>query len=464
MGLVSPQAVPLEEAVIGAVMLDKSAIRAIPFFKPEHCYRPENEAVFVAIKSLAAKGQPVDILTVMEELKATGKLEFAGGPAYLAELTHRVGSSANVEYHARIVVQKFIARQVIKIGTQSARDAYDPASDPFEVLDNVFKAYIDLRSFEDRREQSAREVADAMMESSLKAFQRGDKFLGFPFTGIPDVDLMLGGLEEGDVIMFVGRPKSGKSSLLNAIIRQHILTNTPGYFASGEMTNIMTGFRVASALSGIPSGELKLGKQHGDPAMFDRFQKSLEDMAAAPIYFDDGGFSLARINEFVIQGIERGCKYFYIDRAELVEEFLKARSSDWVQALVKIMAQMRALAVRNKVGIVMFIQGNSEVEKTKGKRLEAHHAYGATAAQSSCTKMVGIYRPSIYDMTTFEAGPFAGQSVEGRCEIHTLLSTNYGKGEALVGFNGPCQLMYQLGQSGQAGPDDEDYKEEDIPF
>lgn len=461
-----PQAVSLEEAVLGAILLDKSGLGRVSFLKKAHFYREEHGDIYAACKSLASKGRGIDILTVMDELKSMKKLDFIGGPAYLAELTHRVASAANAEYHARIIVQQFLLREVIRIGSESMRDAYDPGADALEILDNVFKAYVDLRSLEDRREQTAEEVVKLIEKESKAAHDRGAKFLGYALTGIPELDEMIGGGEEGDLIVVGGRPKSGKSSLLNAIIRQHILTNTPAYFASGEMTNVMTGYRVVSALSGIPSTALKLGKQHGDPDMYEKYAKAKEDMAKAPIYFDDGGFSLARINEFIIQGLDRGCKFFYIDRAELVEEFLKAKGSEWSHALQRIMSQLRALAVRNKVCIMIFIQGNAEVEKTKDKRMEAHHAFGATSAQAAATKLIAIYRPEAYEMALFEAGPYKGMEAKGKCEIYTMLATNYDKGSALVGFNGPSQLMYSLAAPTKvdAVAGDIKYDDEDIPF
>jgi hypothetical protein len=203
--------------------------------------------------------------------------------------------------------------------------------------------------------------------------------------------------------------------------------------------------------------------------MYEKYKAAKDDLAKSPIQFDDGGFSLARINEFIIQGLELGCKYFYIDRAELIEEFLKAKGGEWTHALQRIMSQLRSLAVRNKICIVVFIQGNAEVEKSKDKRMEAQHAFGATSAQAAATKLIGIYRPEAYEMALFEAGPYKGTEAKGKCEIYMMLATNYDKASALVGFNGPSQLMYSLAApknaiapSGQVVM--EDYEDKDIPF
>jgi len=139
-----PQAVSLEEAVLGAILLDKSGLGRVSFLKRAHFYREEHGDIYAACKSLASKGRGIDILTVMDELKSMKKLDFVGGPAYLAELTHRVASSANAEYHARIIVQQFLLREVIRIGSESARDAYEMGADALEILDDGVAKQVDV--------------------------------------------------------------------------------------------------------------------------------------------------------------------------------------------------------------------------------------------------------------------------------------------------------------------------------
>ncbi|HPG34042.1 MAG TPA: DnaB-like helicase N-terminal domain-containing protein, partial [Lentimicrobium sp.] len=158
-GKIPPQAVDLEEAVLGAIMLEKDALASIiDLIRPDAFYKESHQIIFQAISRLFAKTEPVDILTVTNELKFTGELEIAGGPFYIAQLTNRVASSANTEFHARIILQKFIQRELIRISSEIIRDAYEDTTDVFALLDkaenqlfsvgenNMRRNYLDMHS------------------------------------------------------------------------------------------------------------------------------------------------------------------------------------------------------------------------------------------------------------------------------------------------------------------------------
>ena len=137
-GKVQPQAVPLEEAVLGALMLDKEALTiVVDIIRSESFYLDAHQLIFKSILRLFEKSQPIDLLTVMEELKSSGDLESVGGPAYLAELTNKVASAANIEYHARIISQKYIQRELISVSTKIIRDSYEDTTDVFQLLDDA---------------------------------------------------------------------------------------------------------------------------------------------------------------------------------------------------------------------------------------------------------------------------------------------------------------------------------------
>jgi replicative DNA helicase len=137
-GKVPPQAKDLEEAVLGAVMLEKGAFDAvIEILKPECFYVDAHQRIFRAMQSLANKSQPIDILTVVEELRSREELEMIGGPYYVTKLTNAVVSSANIEAHARIVLQKFIQRELIRISGEIISDAYEDSTDVFDLLDQA---------------------------------------------------------------------------------------------------------------------------------------------------------------------------------------------------------------------------------------------------------------------------------------------------------------------------------------
>ncbi|HSH67731.1 MAG TPA: DnaB-like helicase N-terminal domain-containing protein, partial [Bacteroidia bacterium] len=139
-GKIQPQAVELEEAVLGALMLEKDALtNVIDILKSESFYKESNSRIFGAIERLFTRSEPVDILTVTQELKKTGELDLVGGAYYITQLTNRVASAANAEFHARIVAQKYIQRELIRISTKTINDAYEEGSDVFDLLDNAEK-------------------------------------------------------------------------------------------------------------------------------------------------------------------------------------------------------------------------------------------------------------------------------------------------------------------------------------
>ena len=137
-GRIPPQAVDLEEVVLGALMLEKNAVNAvIDLLTPEVFYKETHQIIFTAIKELFGKSEPIDILTVTNQLKSMGALDVVGGPYFISKLTNRVVSSANIEYHARIILQKYIQRQLIVVSSEIIKDAYEDTTDVFDLLDKA---------------------------------------------------------------------------------------------------------------------------------------------------------------------------------------------------------------------------------------------------------------------------------------------------------------------------------------
>src|SRR6195952_384071 len=136
LGKLPPQAIDLEEAVLGALMLEKDALSSvIDILKPDVFYKDNHQKIFQAIRTLFEKTSPVNILTVTSQLRATGELEMIGGAYYITELTNRVASAANIEYHSRIIIQKFIQRELIRISTEVIQSAYEDTTDVLDLLD-----------------------------------------------------------------------------------------------------------------------------------------------------------------------------------------------------------------------------------------------------------------------------------------------------------------------------------------
>ncbi|MCO6486872.1 MAG: replicative DNA helicase [Phaeodactylibacter sp.] len=210
-GKVQPQAIPLEEAVLGALMLDKDALSIVlDILRAESFYLDAHQLIYKAMLRLFEKSQPIDLLTVTEELKKTGELEAAGGPYYLVELSNKVASAANIEYHARIIAQKYVQRELISVSTKIIRDAYEDTTDVFNLLDDAEQGLFAIaqqnmsRGFESMSSLAAK--AQKQLEELRK---KEDGLTGVP-TGFTELDRLTSGLQRSDLIILAARPGMGK--------------------------------------------------------------------------------------------------------------------------------------------------------------------------------------------------------------------------------------------------------------
>jgi replicative DNA helicase len=210
-GKVQPQALPLEEAVLGALMLDKEALAIIlDILQPESFYLDAHQLIYRAMLRLFERSQPVDLLTVTEELKKNGELESTGGPHYLVELTDKVASSANIEYHARLIAQKHIQRELIRVSTQIIRNAYEDTTDVFDLLDEAEQGLFNIAQRNmNRSYESMGSLASKLQKQLEELKTREDGLTGIP-TGFTDLDRLTSGWQASDLIIVAARPGMGK--------------------------------------------------------------------------------------------------------------------------------------------------------------------------------------------------------------------------------------------------------------
>ncbi len=210
-GKVPPQATPLEEAILGAILLEKDALtQVLDVLQHDAFYVDAHQMIYSAFLRLFERSQPIDLLTVMEELKKGGELEAIGGPAYLAELSNKVASAANIEYHARIVAQKFIQRELIRISTKTINDAFEDTTDVFDLLDD---AETNLFKIAERNMGRSVDRMGALASKLLKQIEElkdtEDGLTGVP-TGFTDLDRLTSGFQKSDLIILAARPGMGK--------------------------------------------------------------------------------------------------------------------------------------------------------------------------------------------------------------------------------------------------------------
>src|ERR1700712_5560036 len=289
-GKVPPQAKDLEEAVLGAIMLEKGAFDAVvEILKPECFYVESHQRIYRAMQGLAQKSQPIDILTVVEELKTREELEVVGGPYYVTKLTNSVVSSANIETHSRIILQKFIQRELIRISGEIIGDAYEDSTDVFDLLDDAESKLFEITNSHLRKNfDDINTVLVKTIQRIEDMRNRDEDITGVP-SGFPSLDKLTYGWQPTDLIVLAARPSVGKTAFALNLARSaalHPTKPTPVVFFSLEMSSGQLVQRILSAESEIWLEKITRGKLE-EHEMKQLYKRGIERLSKAPIYIDD---------------------------------------------------------------------------------------------------------------------------------------------------------------------------------
>src|SRR3990170_5514527 len=289
-GKVPPQAKDLEEAVLGAIMLEKSAFdTVVEILKPECFYVDSHQRIYRAMQGLQQKNQPIDILTVVEELKIREELDIIGGPYYVTRLTNAVISSANIEAHSRIILQKFIQRELIRISGEIIGDAYEDSTDVFDLLDDAESKLFEITNNHLRKDYNS---IDTVLVNTIKRIedlrQRNEDVTGVP-SGFTGLDRVTYGWQNSDLIILAARPAVGKTAFALNLARNaamHPTKPTPVALFSLEMSAGQLVQRILSAESEIWLEKISRGKME-EHEMKQLYAKGIQRLAQAPIFVDD---------------------------------------------------------------------------------------------------------------------------------------------------------------------------------
>lgn len=286
-GKLPPQALDLEEAVLGAIMLEKDALTAvIDILKPETFYKEIHQYIFEAIMQLFQETQPVDILTVTNKLKTNGKLDIVGGPFYITQLTNRISSAANIEYHSRILMQKYIQRELIRASSEIIHDSFEDTVDVFDLLDKAERNLFSLSETNIRRSvYNMPALIREAVENIEKAKNTEGGLSGVP-SGFSSLDRITNGWQPSDLIIIAARPGMGKTAfILSMALNISVIHNKPIAVFSLEMSAIQLVTRLISAETGLPADKLKKGNlENHEWHQLNAKIKNLED---APLLIDD---------------------------------------------------------------------------------------------------------------------------------------------------------------------------------
>ena len=406
-GKVPPQAPALEEAVLGSLMLDKDAITTvIELLRPDSFYSEAHQSIFKSMIRLFEKSQPIDLLTVTEELKSSGELEKVGGPYYLVELTNRVASSANLEYHARIVAQKFIQRELIRISTSVIKEAYEDTTDVFELLD---KAEQNLFSITEQNLSRSYSSMGSLLSKAIQdvelASEREEGLTGIP-TGFIDLDRITSGWQSSDLIIVAARPGMGKTALTLALARNAAEYNHPVAVFSLEMSNTQLVKRLISLETELTGDKLRKGNL--EEYEWQRLNAAVEKMSDTPIFIDD----TPAINIFELRAKCRRLKMQH--RIELIiVDYLQLMSSAGAegkqgnreQEISSISRALKGLAKELDVPVIALSQLSRAVETRGGtKRPQLSDLRESGAIEQDADMVTFIYRPEYYQILEDEQG------------------------------------------------------------
>ena len=410
-GKVPPQAKELEEAVLGAIMLEKSAFdTVIEILKPECFYGEANQRIFKAMKSLAEKSLPIDLLTVVEELKLKEDLELVGGPYYVSKLTNAVVSSANIEAHSRIVLQKFIQRELIRISGEIIGDAYEDSTDVFDLLDDAESKLFEITN---NHLRSAFEDINTVLVKTIQRIEdmrnRDEDITGVP-SGFASLDKLTYGWQQTDLIVLAARPSVGKTAFALNLARSaalHPTKPTPIVFFSLEMSSSQLVQRILSAESEIWLEKITRGKLE-EHEMKQLYKRGIERLSNAPIYIDD----TAALNIFELRAKCRRLKnkhdigLIIIDYLQLMSGGGDNKNGNREQEISKISRDLKGLAKELKVPIIALSQLSREVEKRKegAKIPQLSDLRESGAIEQDADMVMFLYRPEYYDITANEMG------------------------------------------------------------
>ncbi len=414
LGKLPPQAVDLEEAVLGALMLEKNALsEIIDILKPESFYKESHQKIFEAIFGLFQKTSPIDILTVTSELRRMGALEMVGGAYYITQLTDRVVSAANIEYHARIISQKYIQRELIKVSTEIINSSYDETSDIFDLLDHAEKSLFDIAQNNLRRD--SRKMDDIMREaiSNLEMLRdRTDGLTGVP-SGLTALDRMTSGWQPSDLVIIAARPAMGKTAFVLSVARNAAVEHGKAVAVfSLEMSSVQLVNRLIAGETEIEQEKLKKGNLADHE--WQQLHSRIGRLTDAPIIIDD----TPALNVFEFRAKCRRLKAQYdiqmviVDYLQLMHGKADGKGGgNREQEIGSISRALKSVAKELNIPVLALSQLSRAVESRPGnsKRPMLSDLRESGSIEQDADMVLFLYRPEYYGLTEDEEGrPTAG--------------------------------------------------------
>ncbi|TDS57254.1 primary replicative DNA helicase [Myroides indicus] len=415
-GKLPPQAVDFEEAVLGAMMIDKKGIdEVIDILQPDAFYKEAHKYIFEAIDQLFVGNQPIDLLTVSGQLRKNSKLDFVGGDAYLVSLTQKISSSAHIEFHSRIILQKFIQRSLIRISNEIISDAYDETTDVFDLLDKAEARLYEVTQGNIKKSSETAQSLVAQAKKRIEEISTKEGLSGLP-TGFHKLDELTSGWQPSDLIIIAARPGMGKTAFVLSMARNIAIDAGAGVAVfSLEMSSVQLITRLISSETGLSSEKLRTGKL--EKHEWEQLNVKVKDLERAPLYIDDTPslsiFDLrAKARRLASQ---HGIKLIVVDYLQLMTAGGSQKGGgNREQEISTISRNLKALAKELDIPVIALSQLSRAVE-TRGtsKRPLLSDLRESGAIEQDADIVSFIYRPEYYKIEEWddeERSPTAGQA------------------------------------------------------
>ena len=435
-GHLQPQATDIERAVLGALMIDKDAFSMISeIIRPETFYEPRNQKIYQAIQNLNMSERPVDIMTVTEELKKEGTIDDIGGPGYVLDISAHVASSANVEYHAHILAQKFLARQLIQFASRIEEKAFDDTVDVDALMQEAEGTLFEISQKNMKQDYTQ---IDPVIQQAVDILQKASANTG-GLTGVPtgytQLDEMTSGWQQSDLVIIAGRPAMGKTSFALSLAKNIAVDyRIPIAFFSLEMNNVQLVNRLISNTCEIAGSKMLNGQL--TPDEWERLDKNLRKLTGAPVYVDDTpGLSVFELRTKARRlAREKGVKIIMIDYLQLMNaNGMKFGSRQ--EEVSTISRSLKGLAKELNIPILALSQLNRTVENRdglEGKRPQLSDLRESGAIEQDADMVLFVHRPEYYHIFNDEKG----NDLHSKAQIIIAKHRKGATGDVLLTFKG----------------------------
>ena len=434
MGKIQPQARELEEAVLGALMLEKDAYSQVSdILKPESFYDVVHQTVYQAIVNLASTQAPIDMLTVIEQLKKEGTLDSVGGPVYVAQLTEKVASAAHIEFHARIIAQKYLARELISFSSTVTSKAFDDMIDVDDLMQEAESKLFEISQGNVKKDVTQiNPVIKEALNLLEKAANRPEGLSGLQ-TGFDALDKVTSGWQNSDLVIIAARPAMGKTAFVLSMAKNMAVQfKSPVALFSLEMSNVQLVNRLIVNTCEIPGEKIKNGRLA--PYEWEQLDFKIKELYDAPLFIDDtpslSVFELRTKARRLVR--EHGVKMIIIDYLQLMNASGMQYGSR-EQEVSMISRSLKGLAKELNIPIIALSQLNRGVEGRtgiEGKRPQLSDLRESGAIEQDADMVCFIHRPEYYKILEDEKG----NSLLGLAEIIIAKHRNGATADVLLRF------------------------------